>query len=280
MCVPGCRETVERNLSRRGFLGAALAAGTLGAPGCGLASPRPPSQEPIAFPAFRQVIDLTHTYSARFPHFRGGGSKVEVRKEFSTDAGDDWNSGVWTLDEHAGTHIDAPYHKNAKGLTAEKIPARDLVLPLAVIDIRAKASGSADALLTVEDVKAWEAKHGPLPARACVALLSGWDSKVETPAFFGFDAKGERHFPGFHVDAIEHFLAERDVVAIASDTASFDPGNTVEFPVHTRWLGSNRWGLENAARLGELPPRGATLVCGAPKIEGATGGPSRALALL
>ena len=56
--------------------------------------------------------------------------------------------------------------------------------------------------------------------------------------------------------------------------------NSGDFPVHTRWLGANYWGLECAAHLGDLPPIGATLVVGAPKFAGASGGPSRVIALL
>jgi kynurenine formamidase len=53
-----------------------------------------------------------------------------------------------------------------------------------------------------------------------------------------------------------------------------------DFATHYAWLPTNRWGLEAVANLAELPPTGATLVVGGPKIKGATGGPSRVLALL
>jgi kynurenine formamidase len=38
--------------------------------------------------------------------------------------------------------------------------------------------------------------------------------------------------------------------------------------------------VEAAANLAALPPKGATLVVGGPKIRGASGGPSRVLALV
>lgn len=88
------------------------------------------------------------------------------------------------------------------------------------------------------------------------------------------------HTPGFHAEAVEFLLSERDVKGIVVDTLSLDRGLSGDFPVHTRWLGSNRWGLECAANLGELPPKGSTLVVGSPKIAGASGGPSRVFALL
>ncbi len=49
---------------------------------------------------------------------------------------------------------------------------------------------------------------------------------------------------------------------------------------HHYWLGQNKWGLENLANLAQVPPVGATIGVGSPKIAGCTGGPSRVLALL
>lgn len=64
------------------------------------------------------------------------------------------------------------------------------------------------------------------------------------------------------------------------DTMSLDPGDSADFPVHHFWLGKRKWGLENVASLARVPPTGATVVVGGPKIAGCTGGPSRVLALL
>ncbi len=313
MCVPGCHEAVVRNLSRRAFIGSAAAAAALS--GCrtlggnatasadeaprathdGGGSGRTAAKESTLgrassagsaptfaelFSAFSRVVDLTHTYSAEFPHFRGTPSIVKLDAEASTANGDGWNVFQWTIDEHAGTHIDAPFHRNADGWNVAEIPARDLVLPLAIVDIRDRARTNPDAELTLDDLRRWEAEHGPLPERGCVALFSGWDARADGPGFINLDGDGVRHFPGFHIEAIEFVVEERNIAAIATDTASFDHGPTTEFPCHTLWLGRNRWALENVARLGDVPPAGATIVCGAPKVAGASGGPSRVFALV
>jgi kynurenine formamidase len=75
-------------------------------------------------------------------------------------------------------------------------------------------------------------------------------------------------------------MDDRGAVGIAVDTLSLDYGRSADFATHYAWLPTNRWGLEAVARLAELPPTGATLVAGGPKIKGATGGPSRVLELL
>jgi kynurenine formamidase len=88
------------------------------------------------------------------------------------------------------------------------------------------------------------------------------------------------HFPGFHPEAADWLLRERRIAGIAVDTLSLDYGASRDFKTHYAWLPSGRWGLECVANLNRVPPRGATLVVGAPKIRGATGGPTRLLALV
>ena len=61
---------------------------------------------------------------------------------------------------------------------------------------------------------------------------------------------------------------------------SLDHGPSKDFKTHSTWLPSGRWGLENVAGLAGVPPRGATLVVGAPKVKGASGGPARVIALV
>jgi kynurenine formamidase len=70
------------------------------------------------------------------------------------------------------------------------------------------------------------------------------------------------------------------VVGIGVDTLSLDHGASKDFAVHSSWLPSNRWGLENVANLTDVPPAGALLVVGAPKTFQGSGGPTRLIALL
>jgi kynurenine formamidase len=74
--------------------------------------------------------------------------------------------------EHTGTHMDA-LHFSADGRSVDMLPIRDLVVPLAIIDIAQRAEGNPDSAVTPDDIKAWEAKHGPLPDGCCVAMNSG-----------------------------------------------------------------------------------------------------------
>jgi kynurenine formamidase len=272
MCAPGCLEHLhERLLSRRSLLagaGAVAAATAL----------RPAASARAATRSFSRAVDLTHPLPPSFPTYFGK-PQLELKTVF-TYAEHKFNINQWIINEHTGTHMDAPLHFSADGHSADAIPVESLVVPLAVIDIAARAEANADAQLTPDDLKAWEAANGPLPEGCCVAMHSGWDRHVAGDRFRNADAEGKMHFPGFHVEAAQLLMEERTVVGIAVDTLSLDFGISGDFATHYAWLPTNRWGLECVAGLGGLPPAGATLVVGGPKIVGATGGPTRVLALL
>ena len=169
----------------------------------------------------------------------------------------------------------------ANGISVDEIPIDDLVVPLAIVDISARAQDNPDTSLTPDDIKAWEAKNGPLPEGCCVAMSSGWDKLLMTPRFAGRDDAGKNHTPGFHAETAQLLMSERSVKGIGVDTLSLDTGlNTGPFPVHYPWLGSGRWGVECLANLDTLPAKGATLILAGPKVKGGTGGPSRVIALV
>ena len=67
--------------------------------------------------------------------------------------------------------------------------------------------------------------------------------------------------------------------SIGVDTLSLDFGQSPDFATHYAWLPSGRFGIECLANLDALPASGATIVIGAPKHRGGTGGPARIMAL-
>lgn len=228
--------------------------------------------------AFSRVVDLTHTLPPSFPTYFGEPGLALRRLNSFADNG--FNDYEWQLSEHTGTHLDAPIHFSTDGMTADAIPVENLVVPLAIVDIRAKAEDDPDAQVTPDDIAAWIAEHGDIPDGACVAMRSGWDRFVTEDRFRNADGDGVMHFPGFHGEAAQLLMEEANVVGIAVDTLSLDYGRSTDYVTHYSWLPSNRWDLECLAKLGDLPTVGATLVVGSPKIQGASGGPSRVIALV
>jgi len=292
MCAPHVIETVKKRIHRRNLLQAAGATTAAASAGC-LSTDSPKTgtaaQNPVEF---SRVVDLTHTLHKDFPAWFVGGQEmtsrggrvftppaiVDVKPQFEWEH-EKVNLNQITYWEHVGTHMDAPSHFS-EGSSVEEIPAEDLVLPLAVIDIKARAATDPLALMTLDDLKAWEAQHGPIPERALVAMNSGWAQHVDTPKFKSLDANGKHRQPAMHIDAIKFLMEERNVVAIGVDTFSFDNQHSPGSDVHYKWLGDERWGLENLNNLDDVPPIGATIIVGQPKIKGATGGPNRVLAMV
>ena len=291
MCCPNVIEKVRQRISRRDLLKttATAAAGVLAA-GCQSTAKAKaaPATEPISF---NRVVDLSHTLHPDFPAWfvpgeeKAFGTKtflppaiVEVERVFKYEE-IQINLNKVSYWEHVGTHMDAPNHFS-EGSSVEKIPAEDLVLPLAVIDIKAKAARDPLAQVTLEDVKAWENKNGRIPERACLAMNSGWAHHVNTPKFKSPNTDGAHQQPAFHIDAIKFIMEERNVVSIAVDTFSFDNLHSPEYDVHYAWLGDERWGIEVVNNLNDVPALGATIVVGQPKIQGGTGGPNRVMALV
>lgn len=224
-----------------------------------------------------KIEDLTHELNEKFPTYFG-------QQQFFKDqkynyAEHKFNLFELRVNEHTGTHMDAPLHFSEKGQSVAEIPVGNLVCPLCVIDVKAKAAENADYELTPDDVKAWTNANGPIPDGACVAMNSGWDQHAGGDKFRNVGLDEKMHFPGFHIEATK-MLLETGAVGMAVDTLSLDYGPSGDFKTHYAWLPTNRWGLECVANLDKLPAKGATIVVGSPKHSGGTGGPSRVFAMV
>ena len=281
MCAPFVIEEVRQELSRRGFLTTIGGVAAVAA----LAPERSSAQtaaagKPLRLPrGFRDIHDLTHTYSSRLPVFPSF-HPLQMTPKFSI-AKDGFFASQLTLDEHTGTHMDAPMHFIPGGVSADRLPVDRFVAPLCVISIAARAARDADTTLTVDDILAWEKAHGRIPAGAFVAMHTGWDARVPNPAsFINRDAAGKNHAPGFGGEAANYLVKDRDIVGVGTDTLSLDMTAAGGSTAHVAFLGAGKYGIELLANLTAVPPSGATVIIGGPKHEGASGGPTRVYAVV
>ena len=276
MCHHCVIEGVKKDmLSRRAFFRGTVAAAGAAALGAAAAPQSLFAQQSMP----TKAEDLTHELYDTFPTYFGG-QQLFYDQKFN-HAEHTFNLFELRLNEHTGTHIDAPLHLTADGKSVAELPVEDLVAPLVVVDIRPKASENADAQVTPDDLKAWTDANGDIPEGAVVAMLSGWGEHVATDKFRNVGDDGKTmHFPGFHVEAAQALMEQPSVKAIAVDTLSLDFGMSPDFIVHNTWLPSGRYGIEAIANLDRLPASGATIVVGAPKIRGGTGGPARIFAMV
>lgn len=260
----------DKMLSRRSFFKSTAAVGAAGVLGSIMAG------TPALAEGHGTVEDMTHTIHEDFPTYFG--ESQFSREHLFNYAEHSFNLQQFTVNEHTGTHIDAPLHFSADGTSVDEIPVSSLIAPLCVVDVAARAAEDADTQVTPDDLKAWIAANGDIPDGACVAMYSGWASKVDTDGFRNFDGKAQ-HYPGFHIEATQ-MLLETGARSIATDTLSLDFGMSPDFATHYAWLPSGRFGIENIANLDKVPASGATLVIGAPKHRGGTGGPARIFAMV
>lgn len=270
--------------------GLLLAACEGGAPAGERASPAPDlraAAEAIFAGEGVRWVDLTHALDEANVYW-----PTAERFELTEVAADSTDAGYWyaanrfSAAEHGGTHVDAPYHFAVGGWAAEEVPLSALRGAAAVIDVADSARANPDYRVTVDDFRSWEARHGPLPEGAMVLIDTGWgerwpeEERVLGTAERGPDATDDLHFPGLHPDAARWLVEERDVDLVGLDTPSIDHGPSDEFLAHRVLYEANVVGLENVARLDELPAAGSYVLVMPMKIRGGSGGPARVVALV
>src|SRR5690348_17066904 len=125
-----------------------------------------------------KIVDLTQPLGPQTPVIelppifaQSPGLSIEVISRYD-DKGPAWYWNTLHLGEHTGTHFDAPIHwitgKDLPNNTTDTIPVGKFVGPACVINVTAAVEQSADFLLEVAHVEAWEKEYGPIPDGAWV----------------------------------------------------------------------------------------------------------------
>jgi kynurenine formamidase len=270
-------------VERRAFLPALGASAVAGASiGDDPAVAAPVGAEPGSFVLGGKrirFVDLTHKLTSDF-NFSQTSPRIAMDPIVGSSFAAGMNLNRVLLVEHTGTHIDVPRHFAKDGRSLGEVPLSDLIVPLVVIDLRARAAADPDTALIPDDILSWERQHGRLPTHCCVAINSGWDPFTRAGSGNGAPTANLRGSPGFTLEAVKMLVSSRDVKGIAVDALTLDRGtNAPAYPVHQFWLRSGRWGIEGLTNLDAVPPSGAMLIVGAAPIKDATGFPIRAMAL-
>ncbi len=233
-----------------------------------------------------EMIDLTHPFNAQTLYWPTSPTSFELKQlSFgTTDGGWFYAANSICTPEHGGTHLDAPIHFHEAGQTADQVPLDRLLAPAVVLDVSDSCAGNPDYRLRKEDVLAFERRHGRIPRGAIALLRTGWEKRwPDRRAYLGDDAAGDAshlHFPSYGEEAARLLVEERHVGALGGDIASIDYGQSKDFIVHRVAAARNVPGFENLRGLGRLPPKGAFVIALPMKIEGGSGGPLRAIALV
>ena len=233
-----------------------------------------------------EIVDLSQVFDEHTLYWPTSSSRFELHPlaHGRTEAGYFYAANSLCTPEHGGTHLDAPIHFASGKHTTEQIPLAQLIGSAVVFDISASAALDPDYRLAVEDIRAFEARHGQVQAGSIVLLRTGWSRFwPDAKRYLGDDTPGDvskLHFPGYGPEAARLLVTERGVSALGIDTASIDHGQSKDFMVHRIAMAANVPGFENLTNLDRLPPTGAIVIALPMKIKGGSGGPLRAVALV
>jgi kynurenine formamidase len=228
---------------------------------------------------YSRVVYLSHVIDVDIPLWPGD---PPVQLDWVADwEADGYGLRRMCMGEHTGTHCNAPSSFDPRRASIDRLPARDLVAPAVVVDVRRQAAGDPDYALTMDALRTWESLHGRVPRGAIVLLCTGWDQYWSRPqAYLGAGPDGTLHFPGFGPAAAHHLLEERGAAGLGTDTHGLEPGIDAGLKVNRLCAENGTIALENLSQLTELPATGATLIVGVVKLRHGTGAPAAVLALV
>jgi kynurenine formamidase len=228
----------------------------------------------------KRFVDLTHSFGPTTPVWKGFGPAT-----FSA-AADPQTGQPYTIEKSGfraffysmvgqyGTHVDPPAHFDPAGITMDRIPLKQMILPLVVFDITPKLKAHPSHALTIDDVEAWERRHGRVPPGSFAALRTDmykdWESN---PARFK-----RSPFPAWSLEALKFLYEQRGIVANGHE--SMDTDITDDMKSETWLLRHGHWQIEVMANLDKVPETGALIVVTWPKPERGLGFPARAFAIL
>jgi kynurenine formamidase len=230
--------------------------------------------------AGKRFVDLTHSFGPNTPVWSGFGQAKMTPAENPTThqpytiAKDGFRATYYQMVGQYGTHVDPPAHFAPDGMTMDKIPLKEMILPLVVFDATPLIAKDPNHVFSPADLRAWERKHGRVPKGVFAALRTDmskdWDSNPE---------RFKRNpFPAWSLATVKLLVEQRGVTAIGHE--SLDTDTTDKMDSETYILRHGRYQIEAMANLDKVPATGALIVVSWPKVKDGLGFPARAFAIL
>ncbi len=230
--------------------------------------------------AAKRFVDLTQAFGPETPVWSGFG-QARFRPAADPKTGrpysikdDGFRATYYEMVGQYGTHVDPPAHFAEDGITMDRIPLKQMILPLIVLDATPYLAKDPNHAFSLADLKAWEKKHGRVPRGSFVALRTDmskdWDRNPERFK--------RQPFPAWAFETIKFLYEQRGVVATGHE--SMDTDTTDKMESETYILRHGHYQIEVMANLDKVPPKGALIVVTWPKVRNGLGFPARAFAIL
>ncbi len=232
-------------------------------------------------------VELSHSMNNDSPYWAGiPEGSVELGKTVF-----DWGNPMlecriqtFKFPGQFGTHIDFPGHFIQGAELSEEYGVENGVFPLCVVDITAKVAEDPTYAVTAEDIKEYEAKYGPIPDGAFVALRTDWYKNwPDMNALSGIAEDGSENFPGWSLDALKYIYEVRNAAANGHETldtdASKEAAKAEDLACERYVLAQKKLQVELLKNLDKVAPAGAVIFVAWPRFEGAVGLPVRAWAV-
>jgi kynurenine formamidase len=226
-----------------------------------------------------KYVDLTHTIGPNIPVWAGFGPskfmptinpKTGKPYTYKEDGFEATHYDLTT--DQLGTQLDPPAHWAPEYPSIDELPPTYAVRPLVVISIVAQVKKDPGYHLTVADIKAWEKKHGRIPAGSVVFIRSDWSKDWPNP-----ELSTHTPFPGVKLDALKFLHLQRHILFHGHEPLDTDTTPTLEGEAWLMHHGYTQ--AEGVAHLDKVPEVGALVAIGYPKLKGGTGGYARYIAI-
>src|SRR5207302_1405315 len=168
--------------------------------------------------------------------------------------------------------LDTPAHWAPEYPAIDELPPTYAIRPLVVISIVEQLKSDPNYALQVDDIAAWETKHGRIPEGSVVFVRSDWSKAWPDPKLATL-----KEFPGVSLDALKFLHNERKILFHGHEPLDTDTTPTLE---GESWLMHHGYTqAEGVANLEGVPANGCLVAIGYPKFKGGLGGSARYVAI-
>jgi kynurenine formamidase len=255
---------------------------------CAFAEEPPSLWETVKALQSKQFVDLTHAFHPGIPHWPGFDNEQRVTTYYYDEGvgtkGHGFFAQEYRIPGQWGTHVDPPAHFVKGKRFLDEISVKEMLLPLVVLDVSRKAAEDPDYQITMDDVRAWEAKYGAVPEKSFVAMRTDWSKRwPSSEKMRNADEKGVAHYPGWSKEVLTYLYEKRQITASGHETTDTDPGTATsrdDYSLETYILSQDRYQIELLTNLDKVPEYGAIVIVAFPKPKRGSGFPARVFAIV